>query len=71
LKKDPIQNQEDPVMLVLTRKLDDSIVIDKRITITILEVRGNRIRIGIEAPKEVPVVREELSIRELPAVTAA
>ncbi|MGD0517337.1 MAG: carbon storage regulator [Thermoguttaceae bacterium] len=47
-------------MLVLSRKPDESIVIDGRITITILEVRGNKIRLGIEAPKEIPIVREEL-----------
>jgi carbon storage regulator len=47
-------------MLVLSRKSDESIVIDERITITVLEIRGNKIRLGIEAPKEIPVVREEL-----------
>jgi carbon storage regulator len=47
-------------MLVLSRKADESIVIDKHITITVLEVRGNKIRLGIEAPKEIPIVREEL-----------
>jgi carbon storage regulator len=47
-------------MLVLSRKTDESIVIDERITITVLEVRGNKIRLGIEAPKEIPIVREEL-----------
>ena len=47
-------------MLVLSRKADESIIIDKRITVTILEIQGNRIRLGIEAPKEIPVMREEL-----------
>ena len=47
-------------MLVLSRKTDESIVIDKRITVTVLEIQGSRIRLGIEAPKEIPVVREEL-----------
>jgi carbon storage regulator len=47
-------------MLVLSRKADESIVIDERITITILEIRGNKIRLGIEAPKEISIVREEL-----------
>jgi carbon storage regulator len=58
-------------MLVLSRKPDESIVIDKRITITILEVHGDNIRIGIEAPKEIPVLREELLVKSLTAVTAA
>lgn len=47
-------------MLVLTRKLDESIVIDGRITVTILRVQGNKVRLGIEAPKEVGVLRLEL-----------
>ena len=58
-------------MLVLSRKTDESIVIDERITITILEVRGDKIRIGIEAPKEVPILREELFAKNLATVTAA
>jgi carbon storage regulator len=47
-------------MLVLSRKTDERIVIDGRITITVLEVRGDRIRLGIEAPREIPVLRKEL-----------
>jgi carbon storage regulator len=47
-------------MLILSRKSDESIVIDQHIKITVLEVRGNQIRLGIEAPREIPVVREEL-----------
>ncbi len=47
-------------MLVLTRKPGQRIVIDDRITVTVLEVQGHRIRLGIEAPKEIPIRREEL-----------
>jgi carbon storage regulator len=47
-------------MLVLSRKPGERIVINDRITVTVLEVQGNRIRLGIEAPREVPIVREEL-----------
>jgi carbon storage regulator len=47
-------------MLVLTRKPDERIIIGKNITVTVLEVRGRQIRLGIEAPKEIPVKREEL-----------
>jgi carbon storage regulator len=47
-------------MLVLTRKLDQRIVIGENISVTILEIRGNQIRLGIEAPKEIPIKREEL-----------
>jgi carbon storage regulator len=47
-------------MLVLSRKIGERIVIDDRIVVTIVEIRGGKIRLGIEAPKEVPVWREEL-----------
>ena len=47
-------------MLVLTRKAGERIVIDDQITVTVLKVQGHQIRLGIEAPKEVPVMREEL-----------
>jgi carbon storage regulator len=47
-------------MLVLTRKLDEKIRIGKDIVITVVEVKGNRVRLGIEAPLSIPVVRGEL-----------
>lgn len=47
-------------MLVLSRKLQEGIVIDQNIRVTVLEVRGNRIRLGIEAPSAVTVRRSEL-----------
>jgi carbon storage regulator CsrA len=47
-------------MLVLTRKLDESIRIGDDIKITVLRVKGNTVRIGIEAPRDVRVVRNEL-----------
>jgi len=48
-------------MLVLNRDgYNDTIRIDEEIVVKVLEVRGNLVRIGIEAPKEVKVVREEL-----------
>jgi carbon storage regulator len=51
---------EDFYMLVLSRKPGQSVVIDRQITIRVIEVRGDRVRIGIEAPREVPVHRSEL-----------
>lgn len=48
-------------MLVLTRKLNEEIVIGNDIKITLLRVRGNTVRIGIEAPREVRVARAELA----------
>jgi carbon storage regulator len=47
-------------MLVLTRKSGERIVIDEHIRVTVLEIQGNQIRLGIDAPKEIPIVREEL-----------
>lgn len=57
-------------MLVLTRKSGETILIDDRIEVTVIEVRGNQIRLGITAPKEVSVLREEL-VREIVGAEAA
>lgn len=47
-------------MLVLTRRKGEKIIIDHNIVVTILSIDGNQIRIGVEAPKEINVVRKEL-----------
>ncbi|MBI1324550.1 carbon storage regulator CsrA [bacterium] len=47
-------------MLVLSRKLNESIVIGDKVTVTVLKVDRNCVRIGIEAPAEVPIFRMEL-----------
>jgi len=47
-------------MLVLSRKLNESIVIDGDIKITVVSVKGDRVRLGITAPKSVTVNREEV-----------
>lgn len=47
-------------MLVLTRKIQEQIVIGENIKVTILRVKGNTVRVGIEAPRQVRVVRSEL-----------
>lgn len=47
-------------MLVLTRRLDESLVIDENIIITILAIEGEKVKIGISAPLEVSVLRKEL-----------
>ena len=46
-------------MLVLSRKKNESIVINNDITVTVVEIRGDKVRLGIVAPKEVPVHRQE------------
>jgi carbon storage regulator len=48
-------------MLVLSRKNGESIVIDGTITVTVLAFTGNVVRLGIEAPKEISILRSELS----------
>ena len=50
-------------MLVLTRKLNESIIINGDIRITIVGIRGSHVRVGIEAPDSVPIFREELHDR--------
>jgi carbon storage regulator len=47
-------------VLVLTRRVNETIVIDNRIKITVVGIEDDKIRIGIDAPPEVPIVREEL-----------
>jgi carbon storage regulator len=47
-------------VLVLTRKVEESITIGNHITVSILEVRGNQVKLGIKAPKDVPINRTEI-----------
>lgn len=47
-------------MLVLSRKKNEKIVINESIVITIVDVRGDRVRIGIDAPRDVTIHREEI-----------
>jgi carbon storage regulator len=52
--------QRNDFMLVLSRKKNESIVINNDITIVVVEIRGDKVRLGVEAPKEVPVHRREV-----------
>ncbi len=47
-------------MLVLSRKKNESIIINDHITVTVVEIRGDKVRLGIDAPKEVTVHRREI-----------
>jgi carbon storage regulator len=63
-------------MLVLSRKLNEKIIINGDITVTVVKIDGKQIRLGIEAPREVTIRREELvdrpaDARELVGATGA
>ena len=58
-------------MLVLTRKHQEQIRIGDNVTLTILKVKGNTVKVGIEAPRDVRVVRGELPPKEMGVVSSA
>lgn len=58
-------------MLILTRRVGESVVIDGGITITVLSVKGAQVRLGVNAPKHVTVHREEIQERIRAGVEAA
>jgi carbon storage regulator len=47
-------------MLVLSRQRDESIIIGDNVIVTIVDIRGDKVRLGIEAPAEIPVHRQEV-----------
>lgn len=47
-------------MLVLSRKINETIIINDNIVITVVDIRGDKVRLGIDAPKDVPVHRQEV-----------
>lgn len=51
-------------MLILTRRINESLVIGDDVTVTILGVKGNQVRIGVDAPRDVSVHREELAQKD-------
>ena len=53
-------------MLVLSRKLGEKIVIGDNIVVTVVKIDRNQIRIGIEAPNDIPVYREEIAPQRVP-----
>jgi len=50
-------------MLILTRKIGETVVIGDEITLTVLGVKGNQVRVGVKAPRDVSVHREEVYMR--------
>src|SRR5271169_6714876 len=55
-----MEHQRGAAMLVLSRKKNESIIINDNITVTVIEIRGDKVRLGIEAPKHVTVHRREV-----------
>ena len=58
-------------MLILTRREGESVLIGDDVTVTVLRVKGNQVRLGVNAPKNVAVQREEISERVRTEVTGA
>ena len=52
-------------MLILTRRIEEKLVIGENVTVTILGVKGNHVRIGFDAPRDITVIREEVLQRRL------
>ncbi len=50
-------------MLILTRRVEETVFIGDAITVTVLGIKGNQVKLGIEAPKHIPVHREEVAER--------
>ena len=51
-------------MLILTRRINESLMIGDNVTVTILGVKGNQVRIGVDAPRDVAVHRQELAQKQ-------
>ena len=50
-------------MLALTRKKGEALVLNNNIEVTILEIRGDQVKIGVSAPKEIPIYRKEVYLQ--------
>jgi carbon storage regulator len=54
------EKREEPAMLVLSRHRDESIMIGDDVVITVVDIRGDKVRLGIDAPQHIPVHRQEV-----------
>jgi carbon storage regulator len=62
-REEPCPRKKERPMLVLSRKQNESIFIDENILVTVLSIQGDRVQLGIEAPREMPVHRQEVHER--------
>jgi carbon storage regulator len=62
-KEEPCHRQEDPVMLVLSRKQTEKVFINDNVVVTVVSIQRNKVRLGIQAPIEMPVYRGEVHER--------
>ena len=51
-------------MLILTRRIGETLMVGDEVTVTVLGVKGNQVRLGVNAPKETPVHREEIYLKD-------
>ena len=56
-------------MLILTRRINEALRIGDNVSVTVLEIKGNQVRLGVNAPKDIPVHREEIYQRIQEGVT--
>lgn len=63
LTKRLLTNSEEENMLILTRRIGEKIMINENISFQIMEIKGNQVRMGIEAPADVSIHREEIFLK--------
>lgn len=61
IRQEPVIRKEDDAMLVLSRKVGERILIGDDVWVTVVEVLGNRVRLGIDAPRSKQVLRSEIA----------